>query len=393
MNKKRLLLILLVAAIGVGAWLWRSGRFATANDRIIVSGNLELTQVDISFKIAGRMTERLVDEGTWVKKGELMARLDPVQLQQQTQRDRASVAGAQSNYDQLVTSIEFQRATIESDVAARNADLSVAQAKLEELLNGNRRQDIQQAEAAVNDARAQLEFARSDWERMQGLFKNEDISKQQFDQSRTRFDSATAVLRQAEERYSLVKEGPRQEDIVAARADVARAQAGVRTAEANRLELRRKQQELTARRSEVDRSKAQVGISQAQLDDTTVYTPIDGVVLVKAAEPGEVLAAGTTIITIGDLEHPWLRAYVNETDLGRVKLGQKVKLTTDSFPGKTYDGTISFISPDAEFTPKQIQTKEERVKLVYRIKIEVDNHSRELKDNMPVDAEILMGAS
>ena len=104
-----------------------------------------------------------------------------------------------------------------------------------------------------------------------------------------------------------------------------------------------------------------------------MYTPIDGVVLVKSAEAGEVLAAGTTIVTIGRSRSPWLRAYINETDLGRVKLGQKVKLSTDSFPGKIYDGRISFISSEAEFTPKQIQTKEERVKLVYRIKIDVDN--------------------
>jgi HlyD family secretion protein len=96
------------------------------------------------------------------------------------------------------------------------------------------------------------------------------------------------------------------------------------------------------------------------------------------------------VVTIGDLEHPWLRAYINETDLGRVKVGQKVNLTTDSFKGKVYHGTISFIASDAEFTPKQIQTKEERVKLVYRIKIDVDNSSHELKLNMPVDAEILL---
>ena len=111
-------------------------------------------------------------------------------------------------------------------------------------------------------------------------------------------------------------------------------------------------------------------------------------VLVKSAEPGEVIAAGTTIVSIGDLDHPWLRAYVGETDLGRVKLGAKVKLTTDSYPGKIYDGTVSFISSEAEFTPKQIQTKEERVKLVYRIKVDVDNANHELKNNMPVDAEI-----
>src|ERR1700688_3946753 len=150
----------------------------------------------------------------------------------------------------------------------------------------------------------------------------------------------------------MLMKGPRMLHIAGARADVARAQAAVKTAEANRLELQRREQELVARRAEIDRSKAQAGISDSQLDDTKVYTPIDGVVLVKSAEPGEVLAAGTTIVTIGDLDHPWLRAYINETDLGRVKVGQKVKLTTDSFPGKIYDGVVSFIASDAEFTPK-----------------------------------------
>jgi len=133
-----------------------------------------------------------------------------------------------------------------------------------------------------------------------------------------------------------------------------------------------------------------VGMTQTQVADATVVAPIDGVVLVKAAEAGEVMAAGTTIVSLGDLDHPWLRAYIGETDLGRVKLGGKVRLSTDSFPGKTYDGQISCISSEAEFTPKQIQTKEERVKLVYRIKIDVANQAHEMKNNMPVDAEILL---
>jgi len=387
--KKRIFLFLFLIAAGVGFYLWRTGAFTHDGNRILVSGNLELTQVDLSFKTAGRMVERTVDEGAWVKKGDLIARLDPVQLQDQTRRDRAVVFSAQSSYDQLVTSIAFQKATLESDVAARQAEVNVAQAKLDELLNGSRAQDIQQAEAAVTDAKAQLEFARLDWDRYQTLFKNDDISKQQYDQARTKFESATAQVRQAEQKESLVKEGPRKEDIAGARADVARTQAALKTAEANRLELQRREQELVARRAEIERSKAQEGISNSQLDDTRVYTPIDGVVLVKSAEPGEVLAAGTTIVTIGDLDHPWLRAYINESDLGRVKLGQKVKLTTDSSKN-TYDGVISFISSEAEFTPKQIQTKEERVKLVYRIKIDVDNHAHELKNNMPVDAEIVL---
>ena len=123
----------------------------------------------------------------------------------------------------------------------------------------------------------------------------------------------------------MVKEGPRAEEIAGGRAALARSQASLRTSEANRLELLRKEQELLQRNAEINRSRAQEGMSQSQLDDTVIATPIDGVVLVKSAEAGEVVAAGTTIVTIGDLDHPWLRAYINETDLGRVKLGQKIE--------------------------------------------------------------------
>jgi HlyD family secretion protein len=386
--KKRLPILILLVAAAVGIYLWQSGAFAKPDNRIVVSGNLELTLVDLSFKIAGRMTELTVKEGDWVKKGQVIARLDPVQLQQQRVRDVASVANARSNYDQLVTTIQYQEATLESDIASRHADRDEAKAKLDEMLAGSRPQEIQQADAAVRDARAQLDLAKSDWDRYQTLYKNEDISTQQHDQARQRFNSATAQLQSAEQKAELVHEGPRKEDIAAARAQLAHSEAAVATAEANRIDLQRRKQELVARKAQIEQAQGQAGIADAQLTDTVIYAPIDGVVLVKSAEAGEVLAAGTTIVTIGDLDHPWLRAYIGETELGRVKLGQKVRLTTDSYANKSYTGTVSFIASDAEFTPKQIQTKEERVKLVYRIKVDVDNSEHDLKNNMPVDAEI-----
>jgi HlyD family secretion protein len=391
MNKRRVVLILvLLAAAGGGAWYWFNGGAKRNTSFIPVSGNLELTQVDLSFKTAGRMTELNVREGDFVKKGDVIARLDSAQLDQQLLRDQASVASAQSSLQQLQTSIQYQQATIDSDISTRRAELAQAQARLDELLAGSRPQEIQQAQSAMVDAKAWNDQARSDWERAQTLFAREDISKQQYDQARAKLDSTAAQLRQSEEKLALVKEGPRTQEIAGARAQVARAQAAVQTAEANRIEVRRKQQELTARRAEIERNNAQAGMTRTQIADALLVSPIDGVVLVKAAEAGEVIAAGSTIVSLGDLEHPWLRAYINETDLGRVKIGGKARLSTDSFPGKVYEGHISFIASEAEFTPKQIQTKEERVKLVYRIKIEVDNAQHELKNNMPVDAEILL---
>ncbi|HYV62393.1 MAG TPA: efflux RND transporter periplasmic adaptor subunit [Bryobacteraceae bacterium] len=389
-RRRAVLILLLLAAAGGGGWYWFYGGMNRDPNRILVSGNLELTQVDLSFKTAGRMTELAVREGQFVKKGDLIAKLDSAQLEQQLLRDQAAVASAQSSLQQLQTSIEFQGATIDSDISTRRAELAQAQAKLDELMAGSRPQEIQQAQSAVADAKAWNDQAKSDWERAQTLFAREDISRSQYDQAKAKLDSTEAQLRQAQEHLALVREGPRKEEIAGARAQVARAQAAVQTAEANRIELRRKEQELAARRAEIDRTRAQVGMTQTQIADATVVAPIDGVVLVKAAEAGEVMAAGTTIVSLGDLDHPWLRAYIGETDLGRVKLGGKVRLSTDSFPGKTYDGQISFISSEAEFTPKQIQTKEERVKLVYRIKIDVANQAHEMKNNMPVDAEILL---
>jgi HlyD family secretion protein len=389
-TRRVVLVLLLLAAAGYGGWYWYTGSANRNTSFIPVSGNLELTQVDLSFKTAGRMTELAVREGDFVKKGDLIAKLDAAQLDQQLLRDQAAIASAQSAYQQLQTSIEYQQATLESDISTRRAELAQAQARLDDLLAGSRPEEIQQAQSAVTDAKAWNDQARSDWERAQTLFAREDISKAQYDQARAKLDSTTAQLRQAEDKSALVKEGPRAQEITGARAQVARAQAAVQTAEANRIEIRRKQQELAARRAEIERNTAQAGMTRTQIADATVVAPIDGVVLVKAAEAGEVIAAGSTIVSLGDLEHPWLRAYINETDLGRVKVGGKARLTTDSFPGKTYDGRISFIASEAEFTPKQIQTKEERVKLVYRIKVDVNNASHELKNNMPVDAEIVL---
>jgi HlyD family secretion protein len=172
---------------------------------------------------------------------------------------------------------------------------------------------------------------------------------------------------------------------------VDRAKASLKVGEANSIETKRREQDIVARRGDIDRAKSQIALIDSQLADTIAVSPINGIVLVKAADPGEVLAPGSSVVTVGDIDHPWLRAYIREQDLGRVKLGAKAKVTTDSFPGKVYDGRVSFISSEAEFTPKQIQTAEERVKLVYRIKIEIDNSRHELKSNMPADAEVLTG--
>lgn len=392
MKKKIVIPVIVVAALAAAAFAFRAIN-RTPDNRVLISGNIELSEVNIAFKTAGRLIERSVDEGDRVAKGQVIARLDRDQLLQQRDRERAALNSAISQLAQAGTAVEWQQQTLEADVGQRRADLMSATARLNELKSGSRPEEIQESKAAVDSAQAELDRAQKDWDRAQVLHKNDDISTAQFDQFRGRFVTAQAQLKQAQERYALVLAGPRKETIEAAQGQMQRAQANVKAAEANRFEVRRRQEELVTRRAEIERARAQVALIESQLNDTVATSPVSGVVLVKSADVGEVLAPGTTVVTIGDIDHPWLRGYINERDLGRVKLGSKVKVTTDSFQGKSYAGRISFISSEAEFTPKQIQTKEERVKLVYRVKIDVENPQHELKSNMPADAEILLGES
>lgn len=384
---KRVLPLLLLVAAGAGYFAWTRLNKADENT-LHLSGNIEFRKFEMSFKTAGKLAELAVDEGGNVKVNQLLARLDRVQIDRIRDRDSAGVAVAESNLQQLRTAIEYQQSTLASEMSVREAELRQAKAKLQELLDGARPQEIAQARAQASDLKVARDQAQREFDRAKKLIEKEDISQNQFDQYRTRFESASAQLQNAEQRLALILEGPRKTDIESARASVARAEAAIKLTAATRLDIERKREDLKARIADLSRSKAAVSVIDSQLDDTVLQSPVDGVVLTKSADPGEVLAAGTPVVTLGEIDKPWLRAYVPQTQLGRVQLGMPVAIKSDSYPDKTYQGKITYIASEAEFTPKQIQTPEERVKLVYRIKIEVENPNRELKLNMPVEAEI-----
>jgi HlyD family secretion protein len=389
LRNRILFLIALVAMLGAAVgFVFREHN--PDPDVLRLSGNIELLQVNIAFKTSGLLAELLTDEGRNVKKGDVIARLSGEQLMRMYERESAAASEAVAVLAQAEASLEWQRQTFAANLAARKAELAAAVAYLRELEIGSRSEEIAEARAAVASATAEYEHSQKDWERAQRLYKQDDISAQQHDQFRVQAQSAVAALGQAEQRLALIEAGPREETIAAQKGHVARARAEVSAAEAARFEIKRRELEITAKRAELDRARAQVNLIETQINDLVVTSPADGVVLLKAADAGEVVAAGTTIVTIGDIDRPWLRAYVPETQLGRIKIGQPVRIISDSYPDKVYSGRISFISSEAEFTPKQIQTSQERVKLVYRIKIDVANPHRELKLNMPVDADIVL---
>jgi HlyD family secretion protein len=327
--KKGLVLALAAALlISAAAFYLVTRHKADGRDVVKVSGNIEVTTVDVSFKLPGRVKERLVDEGETVRTGQVVARLD---------------------------SADFAH---EADMRA--AEVRTARAALRELETGSRREEIGQAEAALAAAEAEAKRLADDFQRQKALFAREVIPKQKFDAALAARDAAEAQARQARESLALVRKGPRQERIDQGR----------------------------SRLTEVE---AALALARERLGYTTLTAPCDGLVIAKNIEAGEQVAAGTPVVTVGDLANPWLRAYIPETELGRVKVGQKVRVTTDTWPGKAYDGVVSFISSEAEFTPKNVQTEKERVKLVYRIKVTIPNPAMELKPGMPADGEILLG--
>ncbi|MDD5746977.1 MAG: efflux RND transporter periplasmic adaptor subunit [Candidatus Omnitrophica bacterium] len=270
--KKQIIIpiIAVIVILAVGYVRYIAGR---NHHEIIVSGNIEATDVRLAFRAGGTIRELLTDEGMAVRKGDCLARLDTDEL-----------------------------------------------SKIKN-----------EAEAALRAAEFTGQRAREDYERLENLFQAGAISAQKRDTAKT-----------------------------------AAAAAGANS----------------------DALRAGLDLANTRLGFAELISPLSGVVLTKSAEAGEVVAAGATIVTVADLNNVWLTAYINESDLGKVKLGQASAVTTDSYPKKTYPGRISFISQESEFTPKQIQTTEERVKLVYRVKIMVDNSNQELKPGMPADAEI-----
>lgn len=384
--KKRLIPVLAAAVLVAGGLWWRAARSPAMESELRLSGNIELTEVQLSFKLPGRLEELLVEEGDAVQVGQVLARLDTAELERAREREAASVLAAERAVEQTRAAVEYQQRTLEQEKALRRAELEAAERRLAELRAGSRRQEIEAARAALQEAEAQYALARRDWERAQTLYRNEDISTAQFEQFRTRHEAAAAALGRARQQASLVEEGPRKEQVEQQAAAVERAQAALRLAEAGALELERRRKELAMRAAEAERARAQLAVIDVQLSERVLKSPVAGIVLSKNAERGEVLAGGAPVVTVGDMARPWLRGYIGERHLGRVKPGMRAEVTTDSYPSRKYAGQVTFIASEAEFTPKQIQTEEERQKLVYRIKIALENPRMELKLNMPADA-------
>jgi|SRR5271157_84209 len=324
---KRVIPLLLLLAIGGAVVYFHPQWFRKPIDENVLklSGNIEAHESLVSFKVTGRIIDLPVDEGMTMKAGDLLARLDNDDYRQQVAVD-------------------------ESAIGVRDRQLTLG-------LAGSRTQDIEAAKLAMLDAQADLEQKKKDYERYQALYEKDEIPGQTRDLAATNVTRAQATYDRAQQIYNELVEGTRKEELAVDRANVHQADQNLH-------------------------------LSRIRLAYTVLRAPFSGVALVRQAELGEVVSPGTPIVTLADLDHLWVRVYVPETDLGKVHWGQVVDVQTDTYPGRVYHGRISFISSEAEFTPKSVQTEKERVTLVYRVKVDVANPNRELKPGMPADTII-----
>ncbi|NIR29856.1 MAG: HlyD family efflux transporter periplasmic adaptor subunit [Gammaproteobacteria bacterium] len=289
---------------------------------IELSGIVEAREVDLAFQVTGRIQTLYVDEGETASAEQVVAVLDP--------RD-----------------YEFALARAQAEAEAAKANLAALEA-------GTRSQEIQAARATLEKAKAERAFARAEVRRVDTLVERQLAPRDQLDSLQRQLDVARAGVKEAEQRLALLVEGPRKEDIERARA-------------------------------EYEARRAAVLVARQNLDYTILRSRADGVISVRLAEEGEVAQAGQPVLRLARLTQPWVRAYLPETALARVRLGQAARVRVDGLPDRVFEARLSFISPEAEFTPKTVETRELRVDLVYRIKADVDNPDGLLKIGMPAD--------
>jgi membrane fusion protein YbhG len=335
MRRKRIVVavvvfLLLLAAVAATLWAVLSRR-GERSGRLAASGTVEATEAQAGFEVTGRLESVLVHEGDTVRAGQALARLD-----------RSEMAA--------------RRAQAAAQVAA-------AQAQLAELMAGTRREEVAQGRAAQAAARDKLADAERDAGRTKTLFDGGAVSRETYDKALLARDLARSQGRQAEEQLRLLQNGPTRERRAAARAQLEQARAA-----------------LAAR--------------DVTLAHMTLAAPFDGVVTVRHREPGETVAPGAPVLTIINPGDRWVRIYVREDRVGAVKLGSRATITSDTFPGKSYEGAVRFIASEAEFTPKNVQTQEERVKLVYAVKVQiVGDPGLDLKPGLPADVRLEAGRS
>ncbi|QBH97669.1 secretion protein HlyD [Limnobaculum zhutongyuii] len=321
MSKKKLLLIIVVILCAIAAFYSWNSYNNSRNSTLSLYGNVDIRTVNLNFRVGGRLASLTVDEGDRVKSGQILGRLDDAPY---------------------INALQQARANVES-----------LRARLALVQEGYRTEEIAQVKAAVEQSQAAYQYAENFYQRQLGLWKSRSVSANTLDDARNARDQAKATLQSAKDKLAQFETGSRPQEIAEAKANLSQAEAALAQAELN-------------------------------LSDTTLLSPSEGTILTRALEPGSMLSASNTVFSLSLTNPVWIRAYVSEVNLAKAVPGTELEIYTDARPDKPYHGTIGFVSPNAEFTPKSVETPELRTDLVYRLRIIVSDPDDNLRQGMPV---------
>ena len=384
--KKIFILVLFLALFsGVVAFVYY-GQWKERTAQLYYSGTIEATESNLAFQVNGRVACVLVDDGMAVQKGQVLAELEPAEFVNRLAKASAAVEQAKNNVKRLESLLALYKVVLPQKVEQAKAEVAALKAKLRELESGYRAQQIAQARRVAEAARLRMEDAKRDKIRFERLYREKTASERQRDTAVLRYKTALKEYQKAKEALSLLEEGFRRESITGARARLNAAHAVFKQAKGNLKKIEITQMELEVAKAKLEEAEAAEKLARLYLDYTQLKAPYSGIITSRDVEPGEVVNPAREVISIADLSTVDLKVFVGEPELGKIRQGQKVKVKTDTFPEKTYEGRVSYISPQAEFTPKIIQTHKERVKLVYLVKVTIANPDLELKPGMPADA-------
>ena len=384
--KKRIVVILfLLLLVGVGYFVY-VGQQEIQTQEHHYSGTIEATTSELSFQVGGRVTEVLVEEGERVERDQLLAQVDRSLYQARRDQALASLNTARENLRKMETVLDLYRATLPAEVARAESAVEVIRSQLRELTAGYRRQEVERARLAYLAAKDVLDEAARDKERYDRLYSKGIVSEKSRDAVELTYETASREFERAKEALDMLREGIRKETIETAEARLAEAKAALRQAKTNLKKIETAERDVEQARSQIAVAQSAVDLADINLDYTLLRAPFAGTVTSRNVEPGEVVTSGREVLSLADLSTVYLKIFVDEEDLGRVKIGQGADVKNDTFPDRVYRGRVSFVSPEGEFTPKIIQTHKERVKLVYLVKISIPNAEGELKSGMPADA-------
>ena len=373
-----LLILAVVVVLGVAGSYGARVFNSRAPSAIQVTGTIEAIQVDVGAKLTGRIVALLAREGETVAPGQPLVRLDDAELRSEVRRSEAELKRAEAQLRDLLAGARRE------EIEEARAGVERARAQQDDLLAGSRREEVEQARQSVQGASATREWTQKDYQRLQELYRKELVAAQDVDRARQAYEVAVAQERSARESLELALAGARPHQVEAARAQL--------KATKDRLELLlagARPHQVEAARAQVNQAQAALAYAESRLRETVISSPLNGVVVRKTLEVGEIANPGVPILTLMDPGNLWLRAYVPETEVGKIRLGQPARIKIDAFKDRAFAGKITEIASEAEFTPKNVQTHKERVNLVFRIKIAVDNAGGLLKPGMPADAELL----